>query len=220
MNLHLVRTRWMSKLGLLAVAVMIAAGALLYPAPAQAHCDSTNGPVVEAARQALAKGDVDLVLPYVKADAEAELTAAFDHARAVRKLGPEASELADTFFFETAVRLHRMGEGADYTGLKQDVEFGPALESAEAALVSGEVEGVYAVLDEAMRESIDAKYAAIEAARAHAEEEQTVAAQRERVEAELIFETYVHDLYTAIVSRDAHAEVAAEAAPAEAGHSH
>jgi hypothetical protein len=210
----------MSKLGLLAVAVMIAASALLYPAPAQAHCDSTSGPVVEAARQALAKGDVDLVLPYVKADAEAELTAAFDHAREVRKLGPDARELADTFFFETAVRLHRMGEGAAYTGLKEMTDFGPALESAEAAVAGGELEEVYAVLNEAMRESIDAKYAAIETTRAHAAEEQTVAAARERVEAELIFETYVHDLYTAIVGPDAHAEVAAEAAPAEAAHSH
>lgn len=219
MHLHMRRTRWMSKLGLVAVAGLIAASALLYPAPAQAHCDATNGPVVGAARQALAKGDVDLILPYVKADAEAELTAAFDHAREVRKLGPDARELADTFFFETAVRLHRMGEGADYTGLKQDVEFGPALESAEAALVSGDLDEVYAVLDKAMRESIDAKYAAIEAARAHAEEEQTVAAQRERVEAELIFETSVHDLYTAITG-SAHAEVAAETAPAEAAHSH
>jgi hypothetical protein len=220
MQLHMRRTRWMSKVALVAVAGLIAVSALLYPAPAQAHCDSTNGPVVEAARQALAKDDVDLILPYVKADAEAELTAAFDHARAVRKLGPDARELADTFFFETAVRLHRMGEGAAYTGLKQDVEFGPALESAEAAVVSGELDEVYAVLDEAIRHEVGAKYAAIETARAHAEEEQTVAAQRERVEAELIFQTYVYDLYTAIAGNSGHAEVAAETAPAEAAHSH
>ena len=29
------------------------------------HCDSLDGPVVTAAREALARADVDLILPYV-----------------------------------------------------------------------------------------------------------------------------------------------------------
>lgn len=205
---------------MLVVAMTLVVGALFHPITAQAHCDSTNGPVVEAARQALAKGDVDLVLPYVPHSAEAELTAAFDHARAVRSLGPEARALADQFFFETAVRLHRMGEGAPYTGLKEAADLGPALESAEAALESGELDEVYAVLDQAVRQEVGAKYAAVEAARAHAAEEQTVAAQRERVEAELAFEIYIHDLYTAMVGSDSHGAGETDAAPVEAAHSH
>lgn len=32
------------------------------------HCDSLDGPVVTAARQALEAGDVDIVLPFVHAD--------------------------------------------------------------------------------------------------------------------------------------------------------
>ena len=43
---------------------------------------------------------------------------AFEKTLAVRKGGPEARELADQYFFETLVRLHRAGEGAAYTGLK------------------------------------------------------------------------------------------------------
>lgn len=56
------------------------------------HCDSLDGPVVTAARQALEAGDVDL--------------------------GPETRETADRLLFETVVRIHRAGEGAPYTGLK------------------------------------------------------------------------------------------------------
>jgi hypothetical protein len=211
----------MGKLGMVALVLMVAVIGLLRPVPAKAHCDSMNGPVVEAARKALAKGDVTLILPYVQEDAEAELTAAFEHTLEVRALGPEARELADRFFFETAVRLHRMGEGAAYTGLKEAEDHGPALESADAVLAGGDLDEVYAVLEEAVHEGVAAKVAAVEAARAHAAEEQTVAAQRERVEAELIFEKYVYELYTAAQGQTVHAEGSeAVAAPAEDAHSH
>jgi len=36
----------------------------------------------------------------------------------VRELSPEAKILADKYFFETLVRLHRSGEGLPYTGVK------------------------------------------------------------------------------------------------------
>ncbi len=36
------------------------------------HCDSIDGPVVAAARQALEAGNVDLVLPYVHKPGEEE----------------------------------------------------------------------------------------------------------------------------------------------------
>ena len=39
------------------------------------HCDSLDGPVVTAARQALEADDVDLVLPFVHADGETEVSA-------------------------------------------------------------------------------------------------------------------------------------------------
>ena len=76
------------------------------------HCDSLDGPVVAAARAALAAGDVDLILPYVHRDGEEEMRDAFDRAIKVRALGPEAEEVADRWFFETTVRVHRAGEGA------------------------------------------------------------------------------------------------------------
>jgi hypothetical protein len=180
------------------------------PGTAQAHCDSVDGPVVSAARQALVEEDVDRILPYVQPDAEQELTAAFQHVLAVRALGPEAQELADHYFFETAVRLHRAGEGAPYTGLKAGGDPGPALAAAEEALESGSLSGVYRVLNRAVREGIDGRYAVVVEARAHAAEAQSVEAERERVEAELLFETYVFELYTAALGEaDPHGAEAA-----------
>ena len=97
--------RW---IGLLFVAVAI----LAMPGVARAHCDTLDGPVVAAARQALETGNVKLVLIWVKKDDEPEITSSFQKALEVRKLGPAAKDLADSSFFETLVRVHRAGEGA------------------------------------------------------------------------------------------------------------
>lgn len=71
------------------------------------HCDSLDGPVVKAARAALAASNVDLLLPYVKAESEQELSAVFALAKRAREQGGAASEVAERYLFETAVRLHR-----------------------------------------------------------------------------------------------------------------
>jgi len=83
-----------------------------------AHCDTVGGPVVAAAQRALDSGDIAPILKWVKPAGEPEIRAAFSKALAVRAKGPEARELADTYFFENLVRIHRAGEGAAYTGLK------------------------------------------------------------------------------------------------------
>ncbi len=91
---------------------------LIMPAKVFGHCDGMDGPVVQSAQRALAKGDVNLVLVWVQANDEAEIRKVFAKTMAVRKLNAEARELADLYFFETLVRIHRAGEGAPYTGLK------------------------------------------------------------------------------------------------------
>ena len=87
-------------------------------ANAAAHCDSMDGPVVKAAQSALATGNVAHVLIWVKSQYEQETRDAFAKTVAVRKFGREATEMADRWFFETVVRLHRQGEGEPFTGLK------------------------------------------------------------------------------------------------------
>ncbi|HYF77214.1 MAG TPA: DUF6448 family protein [Symbiobacteriaceae bacterium] len=194
----------------LIAALLLAGAAILLPAqPALAHCDNINGPVVAAAREALAKNDIKLALPYIKAEYEAELTAAFGEAREAMKQGGKAAELAEHWFAETTVRLHRQGEGAGYTGLKYDTDFGPALHAAEEAVTTGDLHHVLEVLDAALATELEAKYAAIVEAREAAAKEGTVEANRKAVEAVLIFETYVDTIAKAISAADHHAEAGA-----------
>jgi hypothetical protein len=195
----------------IALTFLLAAGGVLLamPRPALAHCDNINGPVVGAAKQALAAGEVKLVLPYVQAESEAELTAAFDQAMAVRKLGGQAAALADRYFFETAVRLHRQGEGAAYTGLKFEDDYGPALHAAEEALQNGSLAEVTKILTDETAKGLEQRYHAVVEARAAALREGTVAADRERAEAELQFELYVHGLYLAATGQSEHEGAAA-----------
>ena len=118
--------------------VAIAAATAGLPSPAMAHCDGLDGPVVAAARSALDNGNPNPVLIWVQPKDEGEIRAAFAEALDVRKLGPKAKAMADTYFFETLVRLHRAGEGAPYTGLKPaGRDLGPAIPLADKAVASG-----------------------------------------------------------------------------------
>lgn len=115
---------------------------LLWAATAQAHCDTLDGPVVAAARTALDTGDVNLVLVWVQKNDEAEVRETFQKARNVRRAGGEAKDLADMYFFETLVRVHRMGEGAAYTGLKPAGTIEPAVAAADKAIGTGKLQGL------------------------------------------------------------------------------
>src|SRR5512138_2594325 len=98
--------------------ITIAAFLALAPAAASAHCDTQDGPVVKTARTALETKDVAPVLAWVKPDGEAEIRTAFQEAVRARAATPASREASDRRFFETLVRVHRAGEGAEYTGLK------------------------------------------------------------------------------------------------------
>lgn len=74
---------------------------------AAAHCDALDGPVVEAARLAIMKGDVTRVLRWVDKAGEKEIREAFALTMKVRSQGDDARKLADMRFFETLVRVHR-----------------------------------------------------------------------------------------------------------------
>lgn len=187
------------RLGALALILALASGAIAttWSPPAEAHCDSINGPVVAAARQALAASDVSLILPYVKPESEAEVATAFQRTQAARQAGGEAQQVAERWFYETAVRLHRAGEGAAFTGLTEVADLDPALAAAEEALETGDLHEVTAVLTNAVQTELSRRYHAVEEARQHATREGTVAAHRERVEAELAFETYAYQLHQA-----------------------
>ena len=83
-----------------------------------AHCDTKDGPVIAAANRAIEENNINYVLIWVQPTNEKEIKDAFDLIMKVRELSPEAKTLADNYFFETLVRVHRSGEGAPYTGVK------------------------------------------------------------------------------------------------------
>jgi hypothetical protein len=170
--------------------------AVLVPAQAYAHCDGMDGPVVKAAQKALAKGDVNLVLIWVRKNDEADIRRAFDRTMGVRKLSPEARKLADTYFFETLVRIHRAGEGAPYTGLKPaGRDLGPAIPAADQALKSGDVAPLTNLLVDQMRTELLWRYEQAMAAKNFKIED--IDSGREYVERYVTFIHYVEGVYEA-----------------------
>jgi hypothetical protein len=130
------------------------AWAALSSAPAFAHCDTLDGPVVAAARKALDTGNINHALIWIKKSDEQELREVYDKAVAVRKAGGQAKELADTYFFETLVRVHRMGEGAPYTGLKPAGHVEPSVAVADKAIETGKLDEVVKLVSTRMHDGL------------------------------------------------------------------
>jgi hypothetical protein len=173
-------------------AAVLAAG-LCAPVTVRAHCDTLDGPVVTAARAALEGGDVRPALKWVKAENEAEVREAFAQTLAVRRYGEDARRLADTYFFEQLVRIHRAGEGEPYTGLAPAGAADPGIVAADQALASGEVDGLAARLTEELAGQLRARFA--EAARLRPQAEASVEAGRAYVAAYVSFIHYVERLH-------------------------
>lgn len=189
-------------------------------APAFAHCDTMDGPVVTDAKSALAKKDMTAVLKWIKPEHEAELKTAFARTLTVRAQGIEARELADQFFFETLVRVHRAGEGAPYTGLKPaGAKVDPAVEAADVALETGKTDTLIKAVTDETADGIRQRFANAVEKKKHAGH--NVEAGREYVAAYVEFVHYVEALHTTAKGATAghgHGETIAQ--PAKAEHEH
>jgi hypothetical protein len=180
--------------------------ALLAPESVLAHCDTLDGPVVTLAKKALETGDVNLVLPWVPATDEPEIRRVFSQTLSVRKLGPQARQLADTFFFETLVRVHRASEGAPYTGLKPaGLDLGPAVPHADKALISGSTAALEKMLSEALRKGLHDHFEAAKSRMTF--DPADVQAGREYVQAYVAYVHYVEALFEA-ATKTAHGHYA------------
>ncbi len=112
------------------------------------HCDGFDGPVVKAAVKAIETNDVNLVLVWVQKDDESIIKDLFEKVLTVRKLSPEARDLADLYFYETLVRIHRAGEGEPYTGLKAaGRDLGPIIPAADLSIEKGNLEPIQKVFE-------------------------------------------------------------------------
>lgn len=169
---------------------------LITPTGLSAHCDGMDGPVVKAAKKALETGNISLVLIWVQKQDEETIQRAFEKTLAVRKLNSEAKELADMYFFETLVRIHRAGEGAPYTGLKPaGRDLGPAIPAADQAIDSGSEKVLMKILKENVQEGVLEHFK--EALERKKFNENDVERGREFVKAYVEFVHYVERIYEA-----------------------
>ena len=203
----------MTRPTLVQTAAVAALALALLPSRAVAHCDTVNGPVARDAQAALSAADVTPVLKWVGADKEPEIREAFQHTLAVRALGPEARRLADRFFLETLVRVHREGEGAPYTGLKPaDAEIEPAIAASDKALETGSVGALAALVTTKAERGIRERFMRAAEARKHAAE--SVERGREYVAAYVDLMHYAERLHNDATTAVTHGGHEPPAAPA------
>lgn len=165
--------------------------------------------MVKAAREALERGDVNLILPYAPKTAEPELKQAFEKTVKARTLEGETKELADRWFFETAVRLHREGEGAPYTGLKPaGLDVGPVLPRAEKAIEEEDANELVRFLSKTVEEEIRKRMDKIITTKHF--EPNDVDMAREHTEAVLDLELFSHHVYTFMTTGGGHGKGAEE----------
>jgi len=185
-------------------AVVLAFFAMISAGSAFAHCDTLEGPVVADARSALTTGDPTPVLKWVSSDEEEEIEAVFRHTLAVRTLGEDAKRLADRYFFETLVRIHRAGEGAPYSGLKPGTAVDPAVALADQAIETGSVEKLTMVLSNALNEGLSSRFNAVVSTKKLADE--STEAGRAYVEAYVQFTHFAEGIHGIIAGGAQHGE--------------
>lgn len=125
---------------LLFIVVLVVFGLVFFlmPINVSAHCDTYDGPTATDARKSLETGNIHYALKWIAPEGEEELTKIFELSRKVRTLSPEAQELADQYFQESLIRIHRAGEGAPFSGMKPaGVPIDPRVAAADKSLEVG-----------------------------------------------------------------------------------
>ncbi len=190
----------------LVVGVLLALAAFVAwpgtPPVVYAHCDTLDGPVVAEARAALEKSDVTPVLKWVREQDEDEIRAAFARTLTVRAGGGEARALADMYFFETLVRVHRASEGAPFNGLKPAGQVEPPVAAADAAIEGGNVDELVRRIGQAAANGVKGRFTHLMEARRHKDE--SIEAGRKYVEAYVAFTHYVEGLHNTITAGSGH----------------
>jgi len=198
------------------ITVTIIGSWMLMQGISDAHCDTLDGPVVARARASLENGDVTPVLKWVKKENEKEIQELFNKTLIARKQGREAKELADMYFFETLVRIHRAGEGAPYTGLKAAGTVEPSVAAADKALQSGSADNLVKLVTEAAAKGIRERFAHTMETKKHADE--SIESGRKFVEAYVEFTHYVERLHMDASTLSGHTEEPKKAGAGEHHH--
>jgi hypothetical protein len=113
----------------------------------------------------------------------------------VRALGADARSLADRWFFETLVRIHRADEGAPFEGLKPAGHIAPFVAAVDRSLATGSAEEVIEDVNAAVLRGVRDRFVRARDARAKADE--SVEAGRTYVAAYVQYVHYVERLHLA-----------------------
>jgi len=167
------------------------------------HCDTRDGPVVKAAQKALETGNLNYVLIWIPRESEEELQRVFEKTLRARKAGRDAQEVADDWFFETAIRLHRAGEGAPYTGMKPaGLSEGPVVPRAEKAIETGNPKETIDFILKTVEDDLLDRFRHLMEKKDY--DINDVAAGREFIEGYIGWVVYSHHLYTYVKSGGHH----------------
>jgi hypothetical protein len=167
-----------------------------------AHCDGLDGPVVKAAKKSLETGDVNHALIWIQKKDEAEIIKAFNRTLALRKLNAETKEMADMYFFETLVRIHRAGEGEPYTGLKPaGRDLGHIIPASDEAIHNENVDKIKHHLTTMMIKNIQDRFNKVIMNKSFTSDK--VDTGRKYVEAYVEFLHYAEKLYAYLEGEDA-----------------
>lgn len=154
-----------------------------------AHCDTMDGPVVKDAQKAIEKNNVNYVLKWVRAEDEKEISDAFHLMMKVRPLSPDAKLLAEKYFFETLVRVHRSGEGMAFTGVKPSgTPVDEKILAADKSVESGDLSALEKMMPENQRPELNRRFKRVESLKNF--DVNNVKAGREYIEAYVQFFHY------------------------------
>jgi len=159
-----------------------------------AHCDTLNGPVVNDAKQALEKANADIVLKWVRQQDEEKIKKALNETLEKRKQQPGNKDNIDMTFYEEVVKLHRAGEGVEYSGIKTgQIEVNPAIEKADEALLKGDSSELIKMFPENSRKDIQNGFNNVMEKKKYMND--SVAAGREYVASYVEFMHHIESLY-------------------------
>lgn len=161
------------------------------------HCDTRDGPVVKAAKKALETGNINYILIWTPKESEKELKSIFEKTLRARKAGKDALEVADDWFFENSIRLHRAGEGAAYTGMKPaGLSEGPVVPRAEKAIETGDPNDTVSFILKTVEDDLTNRFHHVMEKKKY--EVNDVAAGREFIAAFIGWVVYSHHLYVSV----------------------
>jgi len=173
------------------------------------HCDTRDGPLVKAAIKALETGNLNYVLIWIPQASEKELKSIFEKTLRAGKAGKDAKDVAEDWFFENAIRLHRAGEGEAYTGMKPaGLDEGPVVPRAERAIESGDAKDAIGFVVHVVEEDLQQRFNEVLAKRTY--DVNDVKAGRAFIQAYINFVVYSHHLYASVTGGGGHGHGGAE----------